>query len=58
MAMVKRIEAGDKSDRQAMLAMLRQIHKTLLPLSKIDRREKLGAVSKGEERGSAMNNSH
>lgn len=56
MAFASRIKTDDKFDRQKMLAMLRQIHLTLRPLSKADRREKLTRVIKTEECGAA--NSH
>lgn len=59
MAVIKRIEAGgSKHDRQTMLTLLRQINTTLRPLSKVDRREKLGAVKKIEERNATANSSH
>jgi hypothetical protein len=58
MAVVKKIEAGGKYDRQMMLTILRQINTTLRPLAKIDRREKLGNFKKSEERSVTTANSH
>jgi 2'-5' RNA ligase len=49
MEFASRLKAGNRSDRQMLLATLRQIHITLRPLSKTDRREKIAIKQKAAE---------
>lgn len=57
MAVVNRLKSGDAEDKKALLALLRQVHTTLRPLSKADRREKMD-LTKSDDRLGASNKSH
>ncbi|MEP6924886.1 MAG: hypothetical protein ABI954_10510 [Pyrinomonadaceae bacterium] len=55
MAFLSRAKMDEKFDQQKIMAILSQIYTTLRPLSNADRREKLTAIRKAEERAAVGN---